>query len=146
MEDSKKNARQQLGTQRHNASAQRHNVSAQRHNDYQLTSLAKNREQTMTNTAFKLNENNESRRHRRVKVVLQGALRIPGQGVEMIKTVNISEGGVSLTTLGNCSVSTGKEVQLHLEGIVSNEDSGRLETYKMQVVHAEDNILGLAFL
>ena len=100
----------------------------------------------MSNHAFKINESNESRTHKRVNVVLKGALRIPGQGVEMVQTVNISEGGVALTTVGVCAVETGKEVQLHLDGIVNNQESARLETYKMLVVHAENNNLALAFV
>lgn len=100
----------------------------------------------MSNHAFKINENNDGRRHKRVKVALKGALRIPGQGVEMVQTLNISEGGVALTTVGVCAVESGKEVQLHLDGIVTNQESTRLETYKMLVVHAENNQLGLIFV
>ena len=94
----------------------------------------------------------ESRRFRRVRVNLKGALRIPGHGVEIVRTKNISEGGVAVSLLSSPSVTIGTDVQLHLSGIVSNEtddhstDSKRLETFTMRVVHAENKSLGLCFV
>jgi len=87
----------------------------------------------------------DARRFRRASVMLKGALRIPGLGVEMINTKNISEGGIGLNTLGNCEVDVGSEVQLHLNGVVSGEDNTRLETYAMKVVYLNGCNLGLAF-
>ena len=87
----------------------------------------------------------DSRRHKRVSVRLQGALRIPRFGVEIIQTCNISEGGVALDTVDACPISCGEEVQLHLNGVISNEESSRLETFNMRVVHVDGKHLGLAF-
>ena len=112
---------------------------------FQALKYQQSRKADMNNHALKMNERKEGRRHKRVKVVLKGALRIPGQGVEMIRTLNISESGVALTTVGVCAVENGKEVQLHLEGIVNNQDTEHLETYKMFVVHNENNAIGLKF-
>ena len=94
----------------------------------------------------------ESRRFRRVRVNLKGALRIPGHGVEIVRTKNISEGGVAVSLLSAPEVTIGTDVQLHLSGIMSNEaddsssDSKRLETFTMRVVHAESKSLGLRFI
>ena len=94
----------------------------------------------------------ESRRFRRVRVNLKGALRIPGHGVEIVRTKNISEGGVAVSLLGTTGISIGTDVQLHRSGIVSNEtddnaeDNKRLETFTMRVVHAENKSLGLCFV
>jgi hypothetical protein len=87
----------------------------------------------------------DSRRFRRASVMLKGALRIPGMGVEMINTKNISEGGIGLNTIGNCEVAIGSDVQLHLKGVVSSKDNTRLETYSMKVVYLDGSNLGLAF-
>ena len=105
----------------------------------------------MTSNA-KVKPTPDSRRFRRVSVALQGALRIDGFGVEIVETNNISEGGVGLTTLDPCPLQPGKEVHLHLNGIVSSEegeaarnDDMRLDTYKMMVVHVDRNSVGLSF-
>lgn len=97
------------------------------------------------NKAMRLKPVPDSRRFRRVSVSLQGALRIPDFGVEIIQTRNISEGGVALTTADPCPISPGDDLQLHLNGIISSNESSRLETYKMRVVHIEGNQVGLVF-
>ena len=86
-----------------------------------------------------------ARRFRRAKVALKGALRIPGLGVEMVRTKNISEGGIGLNTLGNCNIDIGSNVQLHLNGVISGKESTRLDTYTMKVVHLNGCNLGLSF-
>ncbi len=100
----------------------------------------------MSSQGLQLKTNSESRHHRRVKVALKGALRLPGFGVEMICTKNISEGGIALTTLSPCAVELGSEVQLHLKGVVTNNEHKQLKTYTMKVVHADNNNLGLVFV
>jgi len=87
----------------------------------------------------------DARRFRRASVMLKGALRIPGMGVEMINTKNISEGGIGLNTLGHCQIDIGSDVQLHLNGVLSGEDNTRLETYTMKVVYLNGCDLGLVF-
>lgn len=103
----------------------------------------------MSNTGLQLKKEPEVRRFKRVKVSLEGALRIPGFGVEMVQTKNISEGGVGLNILGQCCmdecVDIGSEVQLHLNGILSGKDSQRLETYAMKVVYLDGGEVGLSF-
>ena len=88
----------------------------------------------------------DTRKHKRVRVRLKGALRIPNVGVEVIHTNNISEGGVSLSIKNIGPLEIGSKVQLHLNGIVSNEESKRLTTYEMQVAHINGSILGLHFV
>ncbi len=99
----------------------------------------------MSKIGLQVKKEADARRFRRASVMLKGALRIPGMGVEMINTKNISEGGIGLNTLGNCEVDIGCEVQLHLNGVVSGEDTIRLETYAMKVVYLNGCNLGLAF-
>ena len=99
----------------------------------------------MRKTGLQVKKEADARRFRRASVMLKGALRIPGMGVEMINTKNISEGGIGLNTLGNCEVDIGSEVQLHLNGVVSGEDNNRLETYAMKVVYLNGCNLGLVF-
>ena len=99
----------------------------------------------MREIGLQIKKEADARRFRRASVMLKGALRIPGLGVEMINTKNISEGGIGLNTLGNCEVDVGSEVQLHLNGVVSGEDNTRLETYAMKVVYLNGCNLGLAF-
>ena len=99
----------------------------------------------MREISLQVKKEADARRFRRASVMLKGALRIPGLGVEMINTKNISEGGIGLNTLGNCEVDVGSEVQLHLNGVVSGEDNTRLETYAMKVVYLNGCNLGLAF-
>ena len=99
----------------------------------------------MRKTGLQVKKEADARRFRRASVMLKGALRIPGMGVEMVNTNNISEGGIGLNTLGNCEVDIGSEVQLHLNGVVSGEDNTRLETYAMKVVYLNGCNLGLVF-
>ena len=77
---------------------------------------------------------------------LKGALRIPHLGGEMVRTMDISEGGIGVSTIGACAVDIGSEVQLHLNGIISSEDTTRLETYSMKVVYLNGSDIGLSFL
>ena len=99
----------------------------------------------MSKIGLKVEKGADARRFRRARVMLKGALRIPGLGVEMVNTKNISEGGIGLNTLGTCEVDIGSDVQLHLNGVVSGEDNSRLETYAMKVVYLNGCNLGLAF-
>lgn len=99
----------------------------------------------MSNSSLQITKEADARRFRRAKVALKGALRIPGSGVEMIHTKNISEGGIGLNTLANHNIDIGSHVQLHLNGVVSGEDSSRLKTYSMKVVHLNGCNLGLSF-
>lgn len=87
----------------------------------------------------------DSRRFKRASVALQGALRIPKFGVEIIQTENISEGGIGLQTADPCPISKGDDVQLHLNGIISSSESTRLDTYSMKVMHVDGTHIGLAF-
>lgn len=100
----------------------------------------------MSNQVLKLKKESEDRRFRRATVSLKGALRIPDLGVEMVRTKDISEGGIGVSTIGPCAVDIGSEVQLHLNGIISSEDTTRLETYSMEVVYLNGSDIGLSFL
>lgn len=100
----------------------------------------------MSKHGLKIDSDTEGRRFRRVKVGLQGALRIPGLGVEMVHTRDISEGGIGLYTIGGCDVDVGSKVQLHLNGIVSSEAKSRLETYEMEVIYSQGGDVGLTFI
>lgn len=99
----------------------------------------------MNNSVLQVKKGADARHFRRARVALEGALRIPGLGVEMVYTKNISEGGIGLNTSDSCEVAIGCEVQLHLKGVVSSEDNPRLETYAMKVIHVNGCNLGLSF-
>ena len=99
----------------------------------------------MSNSGLQAKKEADARRFRRAKVALKGALRIPGLGVEIIHTKNISEGGIGLNILASHNIDIGSNVQLHLNGVLSGEDNPRLETYTMKVVHLHGCNLGLSF-
>lgn len=100
----------------------------------------------MSKHSAQQNIDTEGRRFKRVKVGLQGALRVPGLGVEMVRTRNISEGGIGLSTIGKFNIELGSDVQLHLNGIVSSSEKNRLETYEMRVVYCNGSDIGLIFI
>lgn len=87
----------------------------------------------------------DARRFQRVRVKLTGALRVPGMGVEMITTRNISEGGVALRTETGRQFQHGMDVQLYLDGVLSDNEHSALHLYKMKIVHVRDKELGLRF-
>lgn len=99
----------------------------------------------MSNSSLQVKKDANERHFRRARVALKGALKIPGLGVEMVCTNNISEGGIGLNTSENCEIAIGSDVQLHLKGVVSSEDNPRLETYAMKVIHVNGCYLGLSF-
>ena len=98
------------------------------------------------NRATNLKPIPDARRFKRVDVSLKGALRIPGLSVAVVKTNNISEGGVSITTQDTLPLETGKAVELHLNGVLSNTQTKSLTTYNMKISHLAGKTIGLEFV
>ncbi len=87
----------------------------------------------------------DRRRAKRVKVSMRGAI-CPGSGkAELIKTINISEGGVCIRYRGDANLRPGSKVNLQLHGILSSGPQRDLDIYRMQVVYRGGNSLGLRF-
>ena len=97
----------------------------------------------MSNPNLKLVEN--ERAHRRVKVTLRGALCIPGTTIALVRTRNISEGGIALAHHKSRLPAEGTPVKLQLDGVLSNGPEKNFDVYAMKVVYANRNEIGLAF-
>lgn len=85
------------------------------------------------------------RRHKRVAVALNGAICPSNNKVELVKTLNISEGGVCISYRGKTPLELGKEVKLQLEGVLSSGPQRELDIYKTSVVYRSKNKIGLKF-
>ena len=97
----------------------------------------------MSNPKLKLVEN--ERAYRRVSVSLHGALCIPGNPIALVRTCNISEGGIAIAQLKTKLPKTGTSVKLQLDGVVSNGSPKNFDIYNMKVVYANRKSIGLAF-
>lgn len=97
----------------------------------------------MSNTKLKVVEN--ERAHRRVKVNLRGALCVPGKPITMVRTADISEGGVAITQPKGASPKSGTRVKLQLDGVLSTSAEKNFDIYSMRVVHAGGKRIGLEF-
>ncbi|MBT8140099.1 MAG: PilZ domain-containing protein [Gammaproteobacteria bacterium] len=97
----------------------------------------------MSNPNLKLVEN--ERAYRRVNVELQGALCMPGSPITMVRTSNISEGGIGLHQESGPLPENGAQVKLQLDGVVSSNADRNFDIYSMKVVYANKNSIGLAF-
>ncbi|NNC54376.1 MAG: PilZ domain-containing protein [Pseudomonadales bacterium] len=97
----------------------------------------------MSNPNLKLVEN--ERAHRRVKVELKGALCLPGKPIKMVRTSNISEGGIGLQQAAGPLPKNGALVKLQLDGVVSSNADRDFDVYSMKVVYSNDNAIGLVF-
>ena len=97
----------------------------------------------MPNPNLKLVAN--ERAHRRVKVALRGALCIPGSAIALVRTCNISEGGIALAHHKSKLPAAGTPVKLQLDGVLSNGPEKNFDVYEMKVVYANRNEIGLSF-
>lgn len=86
------------------------------------------------------------RQHKRVRVALHGAICPSNKKAELIRTVNISEGGVCIRYQGQTPLKLGNEVKLQLEGILSSGPQRDLDIYKTSVVYMSRDRIGLKFL
>lgn len=97
----------------------------------------------MSNPKLKLVEN--ERAFKRVQVELRGALCVPGKPIAMVRTRNISEGGVSIAQPRGNRPAEGTRVKLQLDGVVSTSGEKNFDIYSMKVVYSNPAAIGLAF-
>lgn len=97
----------------------------------------------MSNPKLKLVEN--ERAYKRVNVHLHGALCVPGKPITMVRTTNISEGGVALTQAKGTRPAEGTRVKLQLDGVVSSSGDQNFDIYSMKVVYSNKSSIGLVF-
>ncbi|MGB5324024.1 MAG: PilZ domain-containing protein [Pseudomonadales bacterium] len=92
---------------------------------------------------LKLVEN--ERAYRRVNVNLRGALCVPGKPITMVRTRNVSEGGIAITLAKGEVPACGTSVKLQLDGVVSSNAEPSFDIYSMKVVYSGPSAIGLAF-
>jgi len=97
----------------------------------------------MSNPNLKLVEN--EREYRRVRVALRGALCVPGTPITLIRTNNISEGGIAVVASQGRLPKVGSSVKLQLDGVLSNGPDNSFDIYAMKVVYANRQSIGLEF-
>lgn len=82
------------------------------------------------------------RKHVRTPVKLRVKLIHATSGELMLKTVDISDGGIFLETVGNPMPSIGEEVDVQVQGI----GGGDAPVVKMRVMRQTPDGVGLAFI
>ena len=96
------------------------------------------------NREFYENLNLDGRKYRRVNVNLKVA--IPGKNHTYPASVlNISEGGLMISGYQGPKLALDEEIQLHIDGILSDNKASKVDTYTMKVLRIDGDKIGLVF-
>lgn len=87
-----------------------------------------------------------NRRHyRRVNVALNGALCLREKKIVLIKTTDISEGGICIAHDKPLPLAEGNKVKLQLEGVLYSGPQRGMDIFCMKVIHTSTEFTGLQF-
>ncbi len=96
------------------------------------------------NREFYEDLNLDGRKYRRVSVNLKVA--IPGKNhTYPAQAINISEGGLLICGYQGPELSMDDEIQLHIDGILSDNKASKVDTYTMKIIRLEGKEIGLKF-
>jgi hypothetical protein len=90
----------------------------------------------------------DARKHMRVNSSLKVVIPFDNR-CYMAKLHDISEGGFSITAYQGPLLVEGVELEIHVDGILSDESSrrpSRVERFNMRVVHLSSDHIGLEFV
>ena len=109
-------------------------------------SLAKNKSPASAHAGNRTAAASANRRsYKRVKVALDGAICLQENQIELIKTADISEGGICISHDNPLPLVEGNNIKLQLEGVLYSGPQRAMDIFSMKVIYTTAQVTGLEF-